>query len=188
MKKISLAVCLLFTVSTFAQDKFVPTIKQGSVLSYALFFNNQTYNGIFSLDSVATDYIKVGWNIDQLGTGSWAMKSKSINNGVRGYWGQPSPGITEELPEDMTVLLFSKAQWASLQKDKKMTFDQQIFTLKQPTEQQQVKLAGKTVDALMVENQPGTTRIWLLNNASYPVLLKIEGNTVGADLTINSIQ
>jgi hypothetical protein len=188
MKKIFVAVCLLLAVCTFAQDKFVPAIKQGSVLNYSIFLNGQTYNANFSLDSVATDYVKVGWNIDQLGTGSWAMKSKSINNGVRGYWGQPNPGMTEELPEDVTVLLFSKAQWASLQKDKKMTFDQQTYTLKQPSEQQQLKLAGKTVDALMVEGQNGSTRIWILNNANYPVLLKIEGNTMGADLTINSVQ
>lgn len=188
MKKITLAICLLLAIGTFAQNKYVPAIKQGTVLDYAIFFNGQTYSAKFSLDSVSADYIKVGWNIDQLGNGSWAMKSKSINNGVRGYWGQPSPGITEELPDDMVVLLFSKAQWASLQKDKKLTFDQQTFTLKEPSEKQQLNLSGQTVDALMVESQNNSTRIWILNSASYPILLKIEGNTVGADLTISSVQ
>ena len=183
-----MAVCLLLTICSFAQDKFVPSLKQGSVLNYTIFFNGQTYAAKFSLDSISNDYIKIGWNIDQLGNGAWAMKSKSINSGVRGFWGQPTAGMTEELPDDQIVLLFSKAQWASIQKDKKLTFDQQTYTQKQPSEQQQLKLTGKTVDALFFESDNGSTRIWILNSASYPVLLKIEGNTVGADLTVNSVE
>jgi hypothetical protein len=188
MKRMITVLCMLCAVYAAAQNKYVPAIKQGTKLNYAIYFNGQTFSGIFSLDSVSADYVKVGWNIDQLGMGSWIMKSKSINNGVRGYWGQPSPGINEELPEDVTVLLFSKAQWASLQKDKKLTFDQQTFTLKEPSEKQLLNLSGQTVDALMLESQNSSTRIWILNSASYLVLLKIEGNTLGADLTISSVQ
>lgn len=179
---------MLVATTAFAQEKYVPVIKQGTALHYTVFANGQNISCVFSLDSVTANCVKVGWNIDGLGTGSWLMKNKSLDNGDRGYWSQPSPGMLEELPDDQTVLLFSKAQWASLQKDKKLHFDQQDYTLKTPSEQQQVQLSGKPVDALYLENQNGSTKIWVLNNASFPVLLKIEGNTAGPDIAISSME
>jgi hypothetical protein len=186
MKNIFTALSLLLALSTTAQDKYSPTVKQGTKFSYQIFANGQTITSNFSLDSIANDYMKVGWSIDQLGTGAWIMKSKNLNSATRGYWDQPSPGTQQEIPADQTVLLFSKAQWASLQKDKKLNFDGQTFTLKEPTEAQQLKLAGKTVDALLLENQ--NCRIWILNNPTFPILLKIEGNTVGVDITVSAIE
>jgi hypothetical protein len=188
MKKILTTLSLFLALFAAAQEKYAPTIRQGTKLTYQIFANGQTISSNFSFDSIATDYMRFGWSIDQLGTGSWIMKSKSINSATRGYWDQPSPGVQQELPGDQTVILFSKAQWASLQKDKKITADGQTFVLKEPTEQQQLKLAGKTVDALLLENQRGNSRIWVLNNPEFPILLKIEGNTLGVDLTVASIE
>jgi hypothetical protein len=189
MKKITLGLCLLAAAaSSWAQDKYAPVIKQGTKLAYSAYVNGQTFPCTFSLDSVATGYLKVGWNVEGFGAGTWVMKNKSLESGMKGFWGQPSPGTQEELGDDQTILVFSKAQWDQLQKDKKFDFDKQSFAVKTPTEQQQLKIAGKPVDAFYVENAAGSTRIWVLNNAEFPVMLKIEGNTLGADLTINSVE
>jgi hypothetical protein len=188
MKKIIYGLCLLLSVHAIAQEKYAPVIKQGLALHYAAFVNGQNFPCIFSLDSVAADYVRVGWNVEGFGSGSWVMKKKSLDNGTRGYWSQPTPGTQEEMGDDQTVLLFSRAQWDALQKDKKINFDQQTYTVKTPSETQQLKISGKMVDAIYLENQNNTTRIWLLNNATFPVLLKIEGNTLGADLTLNSVE
>jgi hypothetical protein len=188
MKKIMLGLCLLVALSSMAQEKYAPVIKQGSKLNYSAFVDGQTFPCVFSLDSVTANYIKVGWNVEGYGSGSWIMKSKSLETGIRGYWSQPSPGTQEEMADDQTAILFSKAQWDMLQKDRKMNFDQQTFTVKTPSEQQQLKLSGKPVDAFLLENPNGSTRIWVLNNAAFPVLLKIEGNSLGADLAINSVE
>lgn len=188
MKKILLALCLFVAVTTFAQDKYMPVIKQGTKLSYSAMYNGQTFPCTFSIDSVATGYVKVGWTVEGFGSGTWVMKSKSLESGSRGYWDQPSPGTQQDMTDDQTVLLFSKAQWDMLQKEKKVNFDQQTFTVKTPAEQQQLKISGKPVDAYYLESANGATRIWILNNAASPVLLKIEGNTLGADLTINSVE
>lgn len=188
MKKIMLGLCLLTALSSMAQEKYSPVIKQGSKLHYSATLNGQTFPCIFSLDSVTAGYIKVGWSVEGFGSGAWVMKSKSLESGSRGYWSQPTPGTQEDMADDQTVILFSKAQWDMLQKDKKLNFDQQTFTLKTPSEQQQIKLSGKAVDAFLLENPNGSTRIWVLNNAAFPVLLKIEGNTLGADLTMNSVE
>jgi len=187
MKK-TLFLYLLLPLGVIAQEKFAPAIKQGSILHYTIFADGQPITSTFSLDSVTADYIKVGWSIDQLGNGSWIMKNKSINNAVRGYWSQPTSGVQEELPDDQIVLLLSKTQWASLQKDNKLEFDQQSFTVKQPNNEQLLQLAGKNVDAFFLENPSGTTRIWVLNNAALPILLKIEGNTMGPDISLSSME
>jgi hypothetical protein len=188
MKKITLALCLLVALSSWAQEKISPAIKQGTKLNYSAFVNGQTFPCTFSFDSVNTGYIKVGWKVEGYGSGSWVLKSKSLESALKGFWGDPTPGTQEEVPDDKSILVFSKAQWDMLQKDKTMNYDQQTFTLKTPTEQQLLKLAGKPVDAFFLENANSTTRVWILNNANFPVMLKIEGNTLGADLTINSVE
>jgi len=188
MKKIMLAPCLLVALLSRAQDKVSPSIKQGTKLNYSAYVNGQNFPCVFSFDSVNTGYLKVGWTVEGYGSGAWIMKSKSLESALKGYWGQPTPGSQEVIPDDQGILVFSKAQWDMLQKDKTMNFDQQTFAVKAPSEQQQLKLAGKPVDAFFLENSNGTTRIWILNNATFPVLLKIEGNTLGADLTINSVE
>ncbi|WP_205508053.1 hypothetical protein [Longitalea arenae] len=189
MKKIVLGLSLLVAViSSQAQEKYVPAIKQGTKLGYSAGINGQNFTVSFSIDSMTADYVKLGWNVDGYGSGTWVMRNKSLESGTRGYWGQPSPGATEDMADDQTVLLFSKAQWQSLQKENKITFDQQTFTVKKPGEQQQLKLDGKLVDAYYLENPNGSTKLWILNNAASPVLLKIEGNTLGADLAISSVE
>jgi hypothetical protein len=188
MKKIIFGLSLLVAASAFAQDKYSPVLKQGTKLNYSAMVNGQNFACVFSLDSMAAGYVKIGWSVDGFGSGGWVMKSKSLESGNRGMWGQPNPGITEDLADDQVVMLFSKAQWDMLQKDKKINFDQQTYTVKTPTDQQQLKISGKAVDAYYLESANGSTHIWILNNAAIPLLLKIEGNTLGADLTLNSVE
>src|SRR5215471_19004417 len=184
-----LALILLSFIS-FSQTKYSPVVKQGTKLHYfALTSDGQSVPFIASFDSVAADYIRIGWNIEGLGTGSWVMKKASLDNGVNGYWAQPVPDNAQELPDDQTVLLFSKAQWQSLQKNQKADFDQITFNVKQASAQQQLKVSGKVVDALFLESSTGNTHIWLLNNPAFPIILKIEGNTGGhVDLELLSIE
>ena len=188
MKKIIFGLSLFLATSSFAQDKYSPVIKQGTKLNFSASVNGQTFPCVFSLDSIATGYVKVGWSVEGFGSGGWIMKSKSLESGNRGFWSQPQPGTQEDMADDQVVMLFSKAQWDMLQKDKKITFDQQTYTVKTPTEQQTLKISGKAVDAYYLESANGSTHIWILNNAVMPLLLKIEGNTQGADLSIISVE
>ncbi len=180
---------LLLSLCTMAQEKYAPVIKQGTKLHYFALANGQSIHFIASFDSVAADYVRLGWNIEGFGTGTWVMKKASLDGATAGHWGQPSPGTEEVLPDNESVIIFSKAQWQSLQKDQKFDFDNQTFTVKQASAAQQLKLQGKLVDAIFLENADATTHLWVLNNASFPILLKIEGNTGGhVDLEPLSIE
>jgi hypothetical protein len=181
---------LLISFCSLAQEKYAPVIKQGTKFRYfVLTTDGQSVPFIASFDSVASDYIRIGWNIEGFGTGTWVMKKASLDGATIGHWSQPAPGVTDELPDNEAVLLFSKAQWQSLQKDQKFDFDQQTFTVKQANASQQLKVQGKLIDAIFLESSSRSTHMWMLNNSAFPVLLKIEGNTGGhVDLELLSIE
>src|ERR1700704_2974575 len=91
---------LLLSLCSTAQEKYAPVIKQGTKLHYfVLTPDGQSVPFIASFDSVASDYIRLGWNIEGFGTGSWVMKKKSLEGATSGHWSQPAPGVTEELPD-----------------------------------------------------------------------------------------
>lgn len=180
---------LLVSLCSMAQEKYAPVIKQGTKLNYFALANGQSIPFAATFDSVAADYVRLGWNIEGLGTGTWIMKKASLDGATNGHWGQPAPSVEDVLPDNESVLIFSKAQWQSLQKDQKFDFDSQTFTVKQANASQQLKIKGKLVDAIFLENASATTHMWVLNNSTYPILLKIEGNTGGhVDLELLSIE
>ena len=69
-----------------------------------------------------------------------------------------------------------------------MTFDMKTYVLKTPSDKQLFKLGNQLVDALFLESDDSSSRIWLLNNPSFPVMLKIEGNVAGVDAELKSIE
>ena len=186
MKKILLIASLCASIISFSQDKVTPVIKQGSRFAYIVHTAGQDVNFSSSIDSVSAGYLKLGWDIEGLGTGGWIMKKNSLEKATNGYWDQPLAGSDVELSDDQTVLVLSRAQWDGIQKEKKFVFEQKTFSLKTPSEQQVLKLKGRPIDAIMAEAENGF-RVWLLNNASFPVLLKIENNPKGVDLELTSI-
>jgi len=114
------------------------------------------------------------------------MKKNSLEKATHGYWDQPIADSDVELPDDQNVLILSSAQWESMQKDKKVAFDDQNFLVKIPTDQQLQKLNGKVLDGILLEAENGF-RIWILNNSSFPMVLKIEGNPHDINLDLQSI-
>jgi hypothetical protein len=187
MRVLLFALLLTCSFAGMAQDKFNPTIKKGSKLSYALFTGGQTIPFSASIDSLGKEYVKIGWNIEGIGTGGWIMKKKSLESANKGYWSQPSPGSDEELGDDMTVMVLSKAQWDGLQQNKKFDYNEASFTVKADGGTP-LKIGGKIVDAIQVETAGGNTKLWVLNNPDFPALLKVEGNSHGVDLEISNIE
>lgn len=186
MKKLlSFALVLVFTHS-FAQDKLIPPVKKGTRFTYVVHSGGQDVNFSAMIDSVAPGYMKLSWDIDGVGSGAWVMKQASLDKATNGYWDEPQPGSEVVLSDNQTILVLSKAQWEALQRDKKLVFDQQNFVVKSPSEQQLLKLQGKTVDATLLE-AANSYRIWVLNNPAFPFILKIEGNPKGIDADLTSI-
>lgn len=187
MKRILFAAFLVLTIGGHAQDKYTPDIHEGTKLNFTV-LNDENTPLVISVDSLAADRIKLGWNIEGYGTGGWIMKQKSLDSATRGWWNDPVVGTDDEISDEQTVLIFSKVLWDELQKNKKADYDMQTYTIKEPTEEQQLQVNGKIIDFLLLEGQNGSSRIWLLNNSKFPAIIKIEGNTMGPNLVLNTIE
>jgi hypothetical protein len=187
MKNILLPIFICSSLFSFSQVKLNPIIRQSSHFNYIVHANGQDFNFLASIDSVSPGYMKLGWVIDGLGPGAWIMKKNSLEKATNGFWGEPTPGSDMELPDDQMVLAFSKLQWESIQKEKKVLFDQEKLVVKAPSEQQLMRLQGKTLDLIMLESENGGHRVWILNNASFPFIVKTEGSPKGIDLDLTSI-
>ena len=74
MKNIFLAVSTLLSLSAVSQDKLNPAVKQGTKFTYIVHTGGQDYNFSTSLDSVSANYLKMGWNIEGLGSGALSME------------------------------------------------------------------------------------------------------------------
>ena len=90
MKKFFLLAALLTSLISFSQDSYKPAIKKGSKLKYLAHVDGQDIPMLLSFDSISTTYLKLGWEIDGYGAGSWVMSAKSLESSTSGYWGNPS--------------------------------------------------------------------------------------------------
>ena len=178
----------VIAITLHAQEAFNPPIKKGVKLHYTVNTGDgQQLPLLISVDSIAPKYVKLGWNIEGMGAGGWVMKENSLNNATRGWWGEPVAGSDMDIADEQLVLMLSKAQWNAISKDKKTEYDQQNYHVKQPSDQQSLKLNGKTLNVIMLESLNGASRVWVLNNPLFPAILKIEGNPMGIDLWVTSI-
>jgi hypothetical protein len=183
--------CLIFLSSGFAvnaQQATLPTIHQGSKLNYIVYTNGDEIPLTVTLDSVSTEYVKLGWIVGGYGSGGWIMKKPSLEKGTRNAWEQPAVGVDTELSDDQVMLLLSKASWAALQSEKKAEIDQQVFTVSTPDSGEEFAMDGKPVDALFIQNQTSGAKMWFLKQAALPVLLKIQGNPAGYDFELRSVE
>ena len=179
MKKVLIAVLLGISTTAFSQA-LKHELKKGTSLTYAVIADGQEQSISISVDSMASGFIRFSWNIEGMGGGKWIIKKASLDKAERAYWDDLAPNTDVEIPDGQSIVMFSKSQWASIQKDKKLNFDQQTFTVKKATGPQLLKINGKEVDAIYLEGENGSTRLWIANSAKTPFLVKIEGKHNGS--------
>ena len=187
MKASLLIVMLTVSFASFSQGKLLPEIKTGTKMQYTANVNGQEIPVGFSIDSLVTDYLKIGWSVEGYGEGSWIMNKKSLQSATGSMAENPEPGVQMVLPDDKAQLIFSKDQWATLTKDKKVKHNNIEYNVGTPASGDEFKIGDKVVDVVYLESADKSGKIWLLNNPAIPIILKITGNTAGADLVAMSI-
>ena len=187
-QRLTVVLFLLQATLTYSQEKFLPDIKKGITLNYQVSANGQLFPIQVRIDSLGPDYSRFNWSM-QDGNGGYVINTKnSLETATKGYWGQLNPGEDMTMPSDQSIIVASKAVWNAIQKDKKFTFDDQQFTVKEQPGDAVFKLSGKPVDVIYAESTNSAVRIWLLNNPKALIMVKVEGNPVGIDITLESIQ
>ena len=187
--KFRFALLLLLMQSTiaFPQEKFLPEIKKGVVLNYQVSVNGQVFPVQMKIDSLGPEYSRFNWSMQEGGSGNVINTKNSLESAVKSYWGELQNGADLTMPNDQSILMISKSVWNSIQKDKNFTLDDQQYTVKEQPGNAIFKLKDKPVNVIYAESANGATRIWLLNNPSAPFMVKIEGNPMGIDISLNSI-
>ena len=188
MKPLCALVSSLFMTSLlFAQEKVLPEIKKGVTLSYQVSVNGQVLPIQMKVDSVSADYTRFGWSMQDGAAGNVINTKSSLDNAVHGYWGELHAGEDQTMPADQSILILSKGLWSAIQKDKKFRFDDQDYVVKEQPADGIFTLKDKPVNVVYAESSNGATKVWFLNNASIPLLLKIKGNPMGIDVSLLSI-
>jgi len=189
MKNVIIAFYLLISSTVLSQAKHSPLIKQGSKLNYLIAIpDGNSFPLTIILDSVSSQYMKWGWVMSDGNKGSWIAKKNSLENANQGWWSDLEPNSEIALTDNQMVGMFSKALWNAIQKDKKVTFDMLEYNVKSPSEQQRFKMAEKEINIVFLEGSNSTSKIWILNNPSFPLIVKIEGNPAGPDIALQSVE
>ena len=187
--KFSFALLLLLMHATiaFSQEKFLPEIKKGVTLNYQVSVNGQLFPIQMKIDSLGPEYSRFNWSMQDGSGGNVINTKNSLESAVKAYWGELQNGSDLTMPNDQSILLLSKSVWNSIQKDKKFTLDDQQYSVKEQPGNAIFKLKDKPINVIYAESANGATRIWLLNNPSAPFMVKMEGNPIGIDINLDSI-
>lgn len=175
-----LVIALLLSASASAQN--TPAIKEGSVLNYDVNYGGQSVVFALTIKSLG-DTIKMDWDVQGTG-GSFEMTKKGFNNGST-FNTQPVQGGVARLTDDETFCVISQSAFKSLTTNKSFTYGGVTYTVK---ETGAYKFKDSTADDFYAASANGKTEMWILNNPTFPVLLKINGNPSGLDFAVSEVK
>lgn len=185
MKRI-LLIGLLALNSFILKAQQIP-VKQGLELEYTIFPMGQVFPCTLTLDTLSSGALSISWkNVNGSG-GKYIVTRAALDSGTTAFWGPPNYGKEITLDTEQTMLVFSKKQWIELQKNGKVNFDGTLYISKE-IRGNELLVDGKPVDAIYLQSESGETRLWVLNNAALPLLLKMEKNPFGVDLQIERVK
>jgi hypothetical protein len=178
---------LLLFLSTGMQAQEPLNIKQQTVLQYTIKVNGHSFPMFFKIDSLSENKVTLSWSFENGRSGKFIVTKPSLDSASFAYFNPPNDGEELVLPTTHSLLSFSKKGYADLQKNKKTTFDAAPITVQPKSSGNVFMLDGKIIDAIYAESESGA-KIWILNNASYPLMLKMENNPNGVDAELTVVQ
>ncbi|WP_316772935.1 hypothetical protein [Pedobacter frigiditerrae] len=172
MKKIILSlVAIVLSLATYAQ-KTLPELKVGTALHCSAYVQGQEFPLLLTLKSISGP-VSIGWAVDGYGDGTFEMTTKAFESATKlAAVSQPALGATK-LGDDETFGIISKAAYKTLADKKALTYSGLNFKIKSPATA--MKIGGKEVDATHIVSEDGKIELWILNNASFPLILQSAG-------------
>ena len=170
-----------------AAQKYVPVIKEGTVLSYDGFSKNLGQHIPLTLTVKSLgDPVSIQWYVDGYGTGTFEIPAMAIDSGTKLVIKQPDPDGITKLKNDETIIAISKATFKGMIKDNAFRLNNQKFTI--TTDTATYKINDKTVDIFHAISENGKSELWILNNPGFPLVFKAKSVTRGVDFTLTGIK
>lgn len=177
-------VCL--NVSAFAQ-KYVPQIKAGTVLNYTAYHKAFGQDVPLTLTVLSiTAPVQLKFFVPQLGSGTFEMSAKAIENGKKMAIKEPAMDEVTKLKDDETLAFLSKSTFKNLATNKTFELNGQTFTV--TADAAPFKINDKEADVFYAATANGKTKLWILNNPDFPLICKLTGGPQGIDLNLQSIK
>ena len=192
MKKIFVfTACLFVAFISFAQQnsKFKPDLKPGLTFEYVILSQGQEIPLIMKIATINDSGIVLDYDIQNGGAlGKFVNAKANLEKGVSTNWDQPIAGEERTPDETQTIGMVSRPFLKSLKEQQKGKYDGMDFAVKTVPAGKEIMVGGKEMDVIYAESADGGSKMWILNNDLYPVLLKIEGTVPGIDMIIKDIR
>jgi len=188
MKKLLLfIITAIFNFTAFSQ-KYVPTIKEGTVLTYDAYSKGlgQHITLTLTVKKLDTTGVKLQWSVESYGTGTFEIPAKAFASGTKLVVKQPDPDGTTILNNDETLAIISKTTFKNLVSDKTFQLNGQKYNVVADTAT--YKINDKPVDLFHATTESGKNEIWVLNIPYFPLVYHAKSVTRGVDVTLTGIK
>jgi hypothetical protein len=180
--------CLVCVTTVVAQDVKQKEIKLGTIVRLDVYTQGQYYPLSVTVSSIASDELILSYEFIEGITGKFINGKGNLEKGLRFNWDQPVAGEERKVPDQQTLLMFSRTAVKDLKTNKKCSFNDQAIILKDLPAGQELSASGTQIDVIYAESEDGNTKYWILNNDAYPVLLKLSGNPGGIDIEVKEFK
>jgi hypothetical protein len=191
MKYFTLILALSFGVF-FSQAqqavKIKPELKTGTIIEYELDAQGQTLPLFLKIASIGEDGIVFEYDLTNGMAGKFINSKLNLEKGNSLNWDQPVPGEERKLADNQTIAILSRTFLKELLLNKKSNYDGLELILKDQPKGSEFITGGKEIDVVYAESSDGSTRYWILNNADFPILMKLDGNPAGINLKCKDIK
>jgi hypothetical protein len=188
MKKINLLLLFLaVSVITIAQQQISP-VRQGSVLVYNVYPEGGELQSELVLERMSADTIVIGWSTfgRAVRNGRRTMAGSSLQTSKHGYWAPPFDGEDILLPADQSMLFMSRNAFTQAKTSGRMEYDGLKFIV--ASQSSTYDMGGVKLPAIELKSENGNASIWILDDPSFPLMLKYSGNPFYVDLEILGVK
>jgi hypothetical protein len=168
--------------------KIKPELKTGTIIEYELDAQGQTLPLFLKISSIGEDGIVYEYDMTNGMAGKFINSKINLEKGNSLNWDQPVPGEERKLADNQTIAILSRTFLKELLLNKKSNYDGMELMLKDQPKGTEFVAGGKELDVVFAESSDGSTRYWILNNADFPILMKIDGNPAGINLICKDIK
>jgi len=186
VKKVYAFALLIFICYNASAQKYVPHIKEGTILNYNVKARATGQPAGISLTIISlAPPVKIKWAIPFVGTGFFEMSAKSIQSATKTLAEEPAPDEVTTMKDDETLLLLSKDTYNSMINNK--SFQLNGYTFNVQTDTAAFQINKKDADVFYAVSTKGNRRIWVLNDPDFPLICRSKRVTDLIDFELTAI-
>src|ERR1700761_2650690 len=145
MKKLYTLALFIFICYNASTQKYVPNIKEGTVLNYHVVSRATGQPAGITLTIISlTPPVKIKWDIPFVGSGFFEMSAKSIQSATKTLAEEPAADEVTTMKDDQTLLILSKDTYNSMVTNK--TFQLNGYTFNVQTDTVSYKINKQNAD------------------------------------------